>query len=60
MDDGGKPRPQPFMLNADLDDLSVSDIDDRVDLLEAEITRLKEERERKKGSFEAANAFFKS
>ena len=49
MDDEEKPRPQPFMLNADLDDMSVTEIDERVDLLEKEIARLKEERKRKQG-----------
>lgn len=60
MEDDLKPGPQPYMLNADLDDLSISDIDECIAMLEAEIARLKSERTRKQASVAAADAFFKS
>ncbi len=57
--DDDEPRPQTVTLNGDLYELSVGDIDERVGQLEAEIARLKAERERKAGSVAAAAAFFK-
>lgn len=45
-------------LGADLSTFSLEDIDDLVGSLEAEITRLKEERVRKSKSLSAAESFF--
>ncbi len=57
--DDEKPRPHTVTLNGDLYDLSVSDIDERIDELKIEIARLQDERARKAGSVAAADAFFK-
>jgi uncharacterized small protein (DUF1192 family) len=57
-----KPRPRPFAheLGQDLSTLSVSELEERMELLEREIERLKEARSRKEASRNAASAFFKS
>jgi uncharacterized small protein (DUF1192 family) len=47
-------------LGQDLSTLSVGEIDERLELLEREIERLKEARSRKEASRNAASAFFKS
>jgi uncharacterized small protein (DUF1192 family) len=56
-----KPRPMPaHELGQDLSLLSVSELDERIEILEREIERLKEARGRKEASRTAASAFFKS
>ena len=47
-------------LGADLSTLSVSDLDERIELLRSEIERIAAERERKSSSLNAAEAFFKN
>ena len=42
-----------------LDDLSLQEIDERITMLQAEITRLEEARRAKQASASAATAFFK-
>ncbi|HUB64589.1 MAG TPA: DUF1192 domain-containing protein [Methylocella sp.] len=42
-----------------LDDLSLQDIDERITILQAEITRLMEAKRAKQASASAASAFFK-
>ena len=56
--DVGLPK-SAIVLGEELSTLSVGDIDERVEQLEAEIVRLKEERERKTSSIDQAEAFFK-
>ena len=48
-----------IVIGEELSTLSVDDIDERVEQLEAEITRLKEERLRKTSIINQAEAFFK-
>ena len=56
-----KPRRKPaHELGQDLSLLSVSELDERIEILEREIERLKEARGRKEASRTAASAFFKS
>ena len=57
-----KPRPKPAAheLGQDLSTLSVAELDERIELLEREIERLKEARAEKEASRNAARAFFKS
>lgn len=58
----GEDRPRPtavHVVGEDLAALSVADLDERVELLEAEIARLKADRARKEGSRAAAAAAFK-
>lgn len=53
-----KPKNE-IQLGCDLSTFSIEDLDERVAQLKAEIERLQEEKTRKAGSLEAANAFFK-
>ena len=57
-----KPRPKPAAheVGQDLSTLSVSELDERIEILEREIGRLKEARSKKEVSRNAASAFFKS
>ena len=56
-----KPRPKlTHELGQDLSLLSVSELDERIEILAREIERLKEARGRKEASRTAASAFFKS
>jgi uncharacterized small protein (DUF1192 family) len=57
-----RPRPMPTAheLGQDLSLLSVSELHERIEILEREIDRLKEMRSRKEASRNAASAFFKS
>ncbi len=57
--DSGKEPVSHITLGADLSTLSLGDIDDLVAALEAEIGRLKEERNKKSGSLSEAEKFFK-
>jgi uncharacterized small protein (DUF1192 family) len=61
MEDEERPKPKSaHMLGENLDMVSIEELHQRVALLEAEITRLKAEIERKTASKSAADAFFKS
>jgi uncharacterized small protein (DUF1192 family) len=53
-------KPTAHEVGQDLSTLSVSELDERVEILEREIERLKEARSRKEASRNAASAFFKS
>lgn len=53
-------KPTTHEIGQDLSTLSVSELDERIVQLEAEIRRLKEARDRKEASRTAASAFFKS
>ncbi|MEE9314798.1 MAG: DUF1192 domain-containing protein [Rhizobiaceae bacterium] len=53
-------KPNDISVNCDLSTFSVGDLDDRITLLEREISRLKEERKNKTSSLEAAQSFFKT
>ena len=57
-----KPRPTPTAheVGQDLSTLSVSELDERIEILEREIERLREARSKKEASRNAASAFFKS
>jgi uncharacterized small protein (DUF1192 family) len=46
-------------IGQDLSMLSITELDERVDVLEREIARLKEARAKKESSLAAASAFFK-
>ena len=50
----------PTEIGSDLSTWSVGDIDERIAELEAEIGRLRVEKDRKQGSLSAAESFFKS
>ena len=53
-------NPHEIILGCDLSTFSIEDIEERIDFLEQEISRLKEEKNRKANSIDAAQAFFKS
>ncbi len=57
-----KPRPKAAAheLGQDLSTLSVSELDERIELLEREIARMREARSGKEASRSAASGFFKS
>jgi uncharacterized small protein (DUF1192 family) len=52
-------KPDRHEVGQDLSKLSIEEIDERVELLEREIRRLKEARARKEDTRAAASAFFK-
>ena len=52
-------RPTGHELGQDLSNLSLHELDERIDLLEREIARLKQARAAKEDSRAAASAFFK-
>ena len=58
----GKPPKAPTQheIGQLLDSLSVHELEERIDLLRAEITRLEEMKVKKQASRQAADAFFKS
>ena len=61
MDLEDRPRPKPVLtVGEPLDAISVAELQERVQVLEAEIKRLKDEITRKEASKAAADAFFKS
>ena len=53
-------KPAPHEIGQDLATLSVSELDERIAILEGEIERLKEAKAKKEASRTAASAFFKS
>jgi uncharacterized small protein (DUF1192 family) len=57
-----KPRPKPAAheVGQDLASLSVGELEERIEILEREIERLKEAKARKEASRTAASAFFKT
>ena len=56
-----KPAVRPaHAVGEDLSALSVSELDERIEILQREIERLKEARTKKEASRMAASAFFKS
>ena len=59
LDDRPRPKPPAHEVGQDLSTLSLAEIDERVELLEAEIRRLKEARARKDASRSAADSVFK-
>jgi uncharacterized small protein (DUF1192 family) len=61
VEDDDKPRRKvSHEIGQDLSLLSVTDLEERIALLEAEIERLKADARKKQASRDAANAFFKS
>jgi uncharacterized small protein (DUF1192 family) len=54
-----RPKPAAHEVGQDLSSLSIAEIDERIEILEREIERLKEARGRKEASKDAASAFFK-
>lgn len=54
-----KPVQSAHQVGQDLAALSVSDLDERIELLRREIARLEEDKRRKQASQEAARAAFK-
>ena len=52
-------KPSGHELGQDLSNLSLHELDERIDLLEREIARLKQARAAKEDSRAAASAFFK-
>ncbi|MCZ7464272.1 DUF1192 domain-containing protein [Rhizobium rhizogenes] len=59
-DDDRPQKPVAHEIGSDLSLLSVDELSSRIDLLEAEITRLKEERTRKSAGRLAAENLFRS
>ncbi|MDO3443648.1 DUF1192 domain-containing protein [Agrobacterium sp. V1] len=59
-DDDRPQKPVVHEIGSDLSLLSVDELSSRIDLLEAEITRLKEERTRKSAGRLAAENLFRS
>jgi len=59
-DEQTRPKPASHEIGQELSMLSISEIDERIELLEREIERLKEARAKKEQSRAAASAFFKS
>ena len=59
LEDTPRPKPTAHEIGQDLSTLSVSEIDERIRLLEAEIGRLRDARAAKEASREAASLFFK-
>jgi uncharacterized small protein (DUF1192 family) len=55
-----RPKPAAHELGQDLAALSVGELEERIEILEREIERLKEAKARKEASRTAASAFFKS
>ena len=47
-------------IGSDLSTLSVDELDERIELLKAEIGRIEEEKKQKQSSLSAADAFFKN
>ncbi len=61
MDDDDRPRKKiTHEIGQDLALLSVEELNERIALLNAEITRLQEAMTKKRASKDAANAFFKT
>ena len=54
-----RPKPAAHEVGQDLSTLSIAEIDERIELLQREIERLKEARGRKEASKDAASAFFR-
>jgi uncharacterized small protein (DUF1192 family) len=59
-DERPRPKPPAHEVGQDLSTLSIAELDERIAILEREIVRLKEARERKELSKNAASTFFKT
>jgi uncharacterized small protein (DUF1192 family) len=58
--DDDRPKPKrSHEIGQDLSLLSVSELDERMEMLELEIKRLRDEKDRKAGSKAAAESFFR-
>lgn len=58
-EDDAVKKPSPHEIGQDLGMLSLRDIDERIEILRAEITRLEAARSRKDATKAAADAFFR-
>jgi uncharacterized small protein (DUF1192 family) len=54
-----RPKPGAHEVGQDLSTLSIVEIDERIEVLEREIDRLRDARSRKEASKDAASAFFR-
>jgi uncharacterized small protein (DUF1192 family) len=54
-----RPKPAAHEVGEDLSTLSIVEIDERIEVLEREIQRLRDARGRKEASKDAASAFFR-
>ncbi len=60
-DDDERPKPQPdIVIGADLSTISIDELEKRITILEAEISRLREEIVSKQATKASAENFFKS
>lgn len=59
LDDLPRPDPRKHEIGQDLSPLSVADIDERIDLLRAEIARLEEARTKKEATRSKADSLFR-
>jgi uncharacterized small protein (DUF1192 family) len=59
-DERVRPAPKAHELGEDLSSLSIEELDERIDLLEREIRRLREARDSKENTRAAASAFFRT
>jgi uncharacterized small protein (DUF1192 family) len=59
LEEKARPTPAAHEVGQDLSMLSVSELDERIEILEREIERLREARSGKEASRTAASAFFK-
>lgn len=59
-DDRPKGKPSAHEVGTDLSSLSVEDLEQRIGLLQAEILRLRAEKERKSEGRRAADSFFRT
>jgi uncharacterized small protein (DUF1192 family) len=60
LEEAVRPKSAAHELGQELSTLSVSELEERIELLEREIERLREARSRKEATRNAASAFFKS
>ncbi|WP_377290836.1 DUF1192 domain-containing protein [Rhizobium sp. SG2393] len=58
-DDARKPKPAGHEIGSDLSLLSADELENRINLLTAEIARLQAERDRKRASRSAAESLFR-
>ena len=58
-DEQKKTASNEILLGCDLSTFSIEDIDERIVMLQAEVERLRQEKQRKSSHLDAAQAFFK-